>query len=725
MKGKKNIMGIAKQKKLFFFVGLSVIILSLLGFTIYQFVSVNILVGRLQGQWAKMMDVNGIHEGVVTQFNAVNSYLVDHDNQYAEQFLQDAIDNRQQIEQLVKVTGPARKPLVRKLLVDEETYTNLVNQKVIPVAREGDFNEGALILRQNGGYELADETLGLAQQVQNVRQQNSLDMLKESARQLQSALWWGFGTGVLALIAVIIAGFMINKKVTMEGLIYRMVLMTSKNAIVVINQSGNIHEINPVAEHLFGIPGSQKSAIVGCPFKEFFSCCYQPDGTTIGEVIDEVQNTGVDMCNIECAYAPEGQPVFILLTDCVALRHGGQYGCILVFRDISERKAIEDELRSQVIRDSMTGLYNHSYILRVLDEEVRSSVTGSNRLAFLLIDVDNFKNYNDQFGHLEGDQVLIKLSRLLESLVRKRDVVARYGGDEFAVTLLGADLGKAFEVGKRIRNTVMEFPFPHRELTVNGKITVSVGIACCPYDASTVDDVIKKADEAMYSAKRHAKNSVEVWNTAFNELCEDWPNDDSLLHTVGGFLSMVMDKDRYTHGHSQKVAYYTAELAKLVGMSSDEVRTIKLAAFLHDIGKIDVPSDILAKAGHLTDAERIVCQLHPVTGAKIISSVESLRSLVPIIRYHHERFDGKGYPDGLRGTHIPVGARIIAIADSFDAMISERPYRKPKSVDDAIEEIRKEAGSQFDPHLVGIFVDKVSLNHVLGEVGCRSSHSLA
>jgi len=684
--------------------GFLVVAVSLLGFVVYQFVSVYLLVDGLPAQLDKITAIDSVYEGLLVQFNAVDSYLLSGDESYARQFFQDAGTNQQELRELARVIRPSRQPLVRGIDTGEQAYVDLVAKQVLPAARAGDYAGAALTMRRNGAA-LEERMLDLTREVRNLREADTAGMTSLSVRQLKSALGWGFGCGMFVFAASIVAGILVNRRIVMEGMIHRLVLLTTKNAVAIVDGAGRIYDINPVAERFFGALGLSRQEMLGRPYQEFFSGCHQSDGTALGEVIGRALTTGDDICDVECTYGPRDRTVATLLTDCLSLRHGGRYGLVLIFRDITERKATEERLRGLTVRDSMTALYNHAYLLQVLEDEVTRAAAGGGRVAFLMIDVDHFKDYNDQFGHPEGDKVLIQLSRLLENMVRKNDVVARYGGDEFAVVLPGADLGQALEVGNRLKEAVSEYPFPHRELTVSGQLTISVGIACCPDDSSTVAELIKRADAAMYSAKRNAKNNVEVWHSAFKELRADWP-DDSLLYTVGGFLSIVSDKDRYTYGHSEKVALYTAQLARWAGLPEEEVKRIKLAAYLHDLGKVDVPAGILTKPGPLTAAERSLCQAHAVTGARIVGQVEELLPVVPIIRHHHERYDGKGYPDGLYGTHIPLGARIIAIADSFDAMISERPYRRPRSVVEALAELEREAGRQFDPGLARIFVEE-------------------
>ncbi|WP_051276447.1 bifunctional diguanylate cyclase/phosphohydrolase [Desulfovirgula thermocuniculi] len=379
---------------------------------------------------------------------------------------------------------------------------------------------------------------------------------------------------------------------------------------------------------------------------------------------------------------------------------------MVIFRDTTECKVAERKQRGLAVRDSLTMLYNHSYLKQALEREVARAGKQGSKVAYLTMDVDNFKSYNDQFGHPAGNELLRQLARLLEKNVRRTDIVGRCGWDEFAVILPGADQTVAVEIGERLRQAIMEYPFPYRELMPGGRITVSVGVSCFPDSASNASELISQANEAMYNAKCNAKNRVAAWFLAFKELEPDWPGERDVLYSIGELLAMVNKKDRYTYGHSEKVAYYATALARAAGLTQEEVKKIKVAAFLHDLGKVDIPEEILNKPGPLSDAERELCQRHPVIGAEIVQQIKSLREVVPLIRHHHERYDGKGYPDGLAGEAIPLGARIIAIADSFDAMTTNRPYRRAKTHREAIQELRKEAGRQFDPHLAELFVTK-------------------
>ncbi|AEG16988.1 diguanylate cyclase and metal dependent phosphohydrolase [Desulfofundulus kuznetsovii DSM 6115] len=653
----------------------------------------------------KVITVAQLHDHVLRQSYAIRGYMLYRHPAYREEFRHYARLSQQEMEQLRQVVRPARKALVEEILVRQQKYVALCEKEIIPLVEQGNIEDAARAARQSGAVILIEEMLDQVDKLQEMRLMDLNESLHEAIFSIRQALWWGFGGGLLILFTAAIFGFLVNRRLILENLVYRLILLNTRNAIIVVHRDGRIYLINRAAEEIFGLNGR---AVAGMPFEAVFTGRQRPGEVAFSYPVAAALTAGEDICNVEQSYITTNGWHYALLTDCLQLRdkRGRVHGVVLITRDITERKVVEEKLRGLAVRDSLTMLYNHSYFKQVLDREVARASEQGGKLAYLMMDVDNFKSYNDQFGHPAGDELLRQLARLLEKNVRQVDIVGRYGGDEFAVILPGADQAVAVEVGERLRRAIADYPFPYRELMPGGRITVSVGVSCFPGDASSAAELIRQADEAMYNAKRNAKNRVEVWFSAFKELELDWPGERDVLYSIGGLLAMVNNKDRYTYGHSEKVAHYATALARATGLAPEEVKKIKVAAFLHDLGKVDIPEEILNKPGPLSEAEKELCQCHPVIGAEIVQQIKSLEEMVPLIRHHHERYDGKGYPDGLAGEAIPLGARIIAIADSFDAMTTNRPYRRAKTHREALEEIRKEAGRQFDPHLAELFVTR-------------------
>jgi HD-GYP domain-containing protein (c-di-GMP phosphodiesterase class II) len=252
---------------------------------------------------------------------------------------------------------------------------------------------------------------------------------------------------------------------------------------------------------------------------------------------------------------------------------------------------------------------------------------------------------------------------------------------------------------------VASFPFSGREKQPGGKITVSIGVASYPENAKTKEELVRLADEALYKAKSCSRNKVELYFSVLDELKQDLDQSEAeLVNSTKMLIRIINAKDKYTFGHSERVGRYAVWIAEKIGLPIDEIKTIKIGAFLHDIGKIEIGSEVLNKRGRLTEAEFAVIQNHPVWGAGIIKAVDCLNHTIPLILYHHEKFDGSGYPAGIRGAHIPLPARILAVADSFDAMTSNRPYGERKTITEAVEELKKGAGMQFDPAIVDTFL---------------------
>jgi diguanylate cyclase (GGDEF)-like protein/putative nucleotidyltransferase with HDIG domain len=347
--------------------------------------------------------------------------------------------------------------------------------------------------------------------------------------------------------------------------------------------------------------------------------------------------------------------------------------------------------------DSLTGLGNHrSYQSRLREALLRAGETGG-EVSLCLVDVDEFKGCNDRYGHPLGDQILVELARLF---MEGRDDVAafRFGGDEFAL-LLEENEEDAYRFVEDLHDRIAQTGFPHHQ-----PVTITVGIASFPGYASTADELQQVADGALYWAKRHGKNRSCVYSPSVvriyspNELSEI-AERQARLRAAENLIRIVDSKDTYTGAHSQAVARLVEAMAHELGLDDETAEQLRLAGLLHDLGKIAIPDTILKKPGCLDPDERRLVSAHVQFGHSLLEGL-GIDPVDTWVLHHHEHWDGSGYPDGLAGEAIPFGSRVILVADAYDAMTSERSYRTASTAAQALAEIRRRAGAQFDPDVV-------------------------
>lgn len=369
------------------------------------------------------------------------------------------------------------------------------------------------------------------------------------------------------------------------------------------------------------------------------------------------------------------------------------------------------KLENMVNLDGLTNVYNHRYFHEVLGEKIKIGERQKRPVSLIFIDIDYFKHYNDLNGHQKGDQVLKLLAKILYSNIREKDIVARYGGEEFAIILPNTDEEQAIKIAERLREKIEITYFEGEENQPNGKITASMGISVYPEKAKNDVELIKSADDALYRAKFFNKNRVETYTSILDEIKRDIEEEHiDLVASIKTLISVINAKDRYTYGHVERVVFYSRLIAEKLQLDEVQKKNLIYGAYMHDIGKINIAKDILIKKMKLTNDEWEMLKQHPANGVEIIEPVKTLNDIKPLIMHHHERYDGRGYPDGLKGGEIPYLARILTVVDSFDAMTSNRPYNVRKTYNEAIEELVKCSGTQFDPNIAEVFIEVIKEN---------------
>ena len=353
------------------------------------------------------------------------------------------------------------------------------------------------------------------------------------------------------------------------------------------------------------------------------------------------------------------------------------------------------------LTDPLTGLGNHRHFHERLQHDLDKAQEEGFPLTLCLLDIDNFKQVNDRYGHPSGDKVLAQVAARL----RQGGEAFRLGGDEFALLLPRRDEHEGLSIARSIIERMSE-----TEIDLGEVLNMSAGVATYPQHGVERSELVRVADSALYVAKEQGKNTVRVYRPDVIEIAElrrlaEGPDRAARLRAAASLAHAVDARDAYTGSHSYMVGELAARVAKRMGLDSESIELTRLAGSLHDLGKLAIPEEILRKPGPLNEAERLVLERHPQIGYRMLDSL-GVEPVATWVLHHHERWDGNGYPEQKAGAEIPLGARILFVADAYDAMTTDRVYRGRLSHDRAIAELERCAGTQFDPEVVAAFKDE-------------------
>jgi len=472
-------------------------------------------------------------------------------------------------------------------------------------------------------------------------------------------------------------------KLASESNLLSITLNSIKDAVISTDSYLRIVMFNKAAEEITGCTGKE---VLGKTLDEVVEL-YNHDGKRFRTTFLKILNEPGQVMEKDNLLLRDTKGV----TKNISLRISpvkniDQYiGVVLVIKDITETRKTEAEIKYLSYNDKLTGLYNRAYFEKKLFELDKA---GNLPLSIIMADCNGLKIVNDAFGHEEGDRLLTRTAQILQEACRKDDIVARIGGDEFAVILPRVTRETAYRIIRRIK----EFCANEKSLVVAPSL--AMGVATKNQRDEDINDVLKKAEDIMYSVKLSENKSMR----------------SSILLSLRKTLE---ERTHETEEHASRLRILSAELGKRLGLNDTQMTELALLSLLHDIGKIATPDSILNKPGKLTEAEWDIMKKHSEAGYRIAASSPELAFIADYILSHHEKWDGTGYPEGLKRYQIPLPSRIIAVVDAYDAMTSSRAYKDVMAKEEALNELEKCAGTQFDPAIVKTFIEIIDNQKII------------
>ncbi|NLZ28329.1 MAG: PAS domain S-box protein [Firmicutes bacterium] len=453
---------------------------------------------------------------------------------------------------------------------------------------------------------------------------------------------------------------------------YKEILSSIEELYLEVDLAGNITFCNEAACRMLGYP---REELLGINYRKLHL-----DPEKVYRAFNLVYRTGkADKGYTMELICKDGSMIYIELSISLIKDKDGKFiGFRGVGRDATKRKQFEEKLKYISMHDQLTGLYNRAY----MEQELRRlEKKEGQQVSIILVDLDGLKLINDTMGHKKGDELLKKCAEILKQSIRGSDILARFGGDEFAIILPRTGEQAAELVRQRVRTVIEKFNEDYPDIHLG----VSMGVATSFMDGGSLEDTFNEADDYMYQEKLY--RSAEAHEKI-----------------AASILKKLDDLDYISTGHGERLEEMSIKLGAKFDLSSRQLKDLSILAHAHDVGKISVPGEILFKEKPLTDTEWKIIKAHAEKGYRIARSIPTLARVADLILRHHERWDGRGYPIGLKGNNIPIECRILSIVDAYDVMTHDRPYRKALSVEEAVAELRRCAGTQFDPVLVEEFI---------------------
>ena len=456
-------------------------------------------------------------------------------------------------------------------------------------------------------------------------------------------------------------------------------LISVGDGVIAVDKNGVVDFMNPVAQRLTG--WSQEDGY-GKSFETVFEIINEYTREKVESPVGKVFDTEetIELANHTILMSKDGSERAIEDTAApIKDAIGNVIGVVLVFRDFSDKKEKRRQIEYLSYHDQLTGLYNR----RFFEEELKRLDTRRNLpLSFVFADVNGLKTINDAFGHQYGDQLIRQVAEVFKTECRADDIISRTGGDEFVILLPKTEAAFVQELVKRIKDKI------EQEKIMELNISVSFGWDTKNMEHQSALSVLKNAEDLMYQKKIFDSSSKR----------------SAVIKSIINTLHLKSPREE---AHSKRVSLICEDIGIAYHLGDDEIKELRIAGELHDIGKIAIDEGILNKPSKLSEAEWVQIQHHPETGYRLLGTSSEYYNIAEYVLAHHERWDGSGYPKGLKGEAIHWKARIISLADAYDAMTCERPYRKALSEEQAVAEIKKNAGTQFDPDIARAFVEKI------------------